>query len=88
MEKTKLFSMFIYIFDFISTKWKNGSNFLYVSIYLISFPLSAKKLSNFLNFLHMYVYLYMRTQFLTNKFKQTNLLQGLINICEHNSRSG
>ena len=37
--------------------------------------------------MHIYYNVYMRAQLLKNKFKQTNLLQGLIDTYKHNSRS-
>ena len=43
-------------------------------------------------YIYIYIYIYIiykcEHNFLKNKFKQTNLLEGLIDICEHSSRSG
>ena len=46
MEKTKSFSMFIYIFDFIPTKWEKWKQF---SLYLCKFIFISTNLKIFHN---------------------------------------
>ena len=72
---TEKSNIYIYIYIYIL-------HVLQIQIYVYTLYINSIQI-----YMHIYYNVYMRAPVLKNKLKQTNLLQGLIDIYKHNSRS-